>query len=100
MISAGDAKKIGNQACIEKIGYDFCAAHRDNAVFSWGEDQGVMNCFLGVSDQPMGDLSGWKPMLDGGNDGGWPYYAICNVDMETARVVFAEYRTPTEQYFL
>ena len=98
MLTVNEAKRVGNRACIDKLGRDFCVQHRDNAVFSWGEDAGIVNCFLGVSDQPMGDLSTWKPMLDGGKDGGWPYFVIANVDMASEQISFPEYRTPTEQF--
>ncbi len=96
MLSVNEAKKIGNRACIDKLGRDFCVLHRDNAVFSWDEDADMVRCFLGVSDQPIGDLSAWNPMLDGESNSGWPYYVICNVDMKSEQVSFPEYRTPSE----
>ena len=52
MLSADEAKKIGIDACIEKLGFEFCKKHADNATSAYGEDDGIMNCFVGVDDSP------------------------------------------------
>lgn len=42
MLSADEAKKIGIDACIEKLGFEFCKKHADNATSAYGEDDGII----------------------------------------------------------
>ena len=49
MLTVEEAKRIGIQACVKKIGYEFCKAHPDNGVSAYGEErEGFINCFVGV----------------------------------------------------
>ncbi len=48
MLTVVEAKKIGIQACMDKIGYDFCKKHADNGTTAYGEDDGFVKCFLGL----------------------------------------------------
>ena len=48
MLTVNEAKNMGITACIEKIGYDFCRKHADNATSGYSEEEGVVNCFVGV----------------------------------------------------
>lgn len=69
-----DYKKIGMEACIEKIGRVFVDEHRDTACFSSGEVEGnALFCFLGI------DLHAdtRKACLTNEND--WDVYASCYV---------------------
>ena len=52
MLSYEDARKIGVNACIDKIGRDICIKHADNAVSGYGRDGDYVNCFVGVNDEP------------------------------------------------
>ena len=50
MLSVEAARKIGINACIDKLGREFVLAHRDRATSAYGEsDEGVF-CFVGVDD--------------------------------------------------
>lgn len=42
MLSADEAKKIGIDVCIEKLGFEFCKKHADNATSAYGEDDGII----------------------------------------------------------
>lgn len=91
MLSIEEAGKIGIQACIDKLGIDFCKKHADNAVSSYGESDGLVKCFVGVDDAPAPDydISNVKELfLTSGND--WPYYAFCDVDMQNGGIEYGE----------
>jgi len=97
MLAADEAKKIGIRTCIEAIGRSFYEEHGDNSVYSYGENDGWMNCFVGVSDLPdpslnckLSEMSSYT--LTDGNS--WPYYAFCDVDMESGRTVLGEVKRP------
>ena len=96
MLTAKEARKIGIRACMDKIGYEFCKRHADNGTSAYGEHDGIMNCFVGVSDEPELDYDISKVdklVLSPGND--WPYYASCNVSMSDATIEFLDCKVPT-----
>lgn len=89
MLSEKKAKKIGIRACIDKLGYDFCMKHKENAVSAYGMDEnGKLECFVGVSDEPYVEPE--TPCLTSHYK--WPYAARCLVDLNTAEVEFIEFR--------
>ena len=96
MLTVDEAKNIGIKACIEKIGYDFCREHADNATSGYSEEDGVVNCFVGVSDEPTKqcDISEVnKLVLTSGKK--WPYAARCYVSLEDGEIRFCEIRRPS-----
>ncbi len=95
MLSFEEAKKIGIRACVDKIGYAFCRTHNDHSTSVYGEVNGKMECFIGVSDEPEPDYDIDKVdhlILTSGND--WPYYAHCKVDMTTGEIEYGECKIP------
>lgn len=95
MLSVYEAKEIGIKACINKIGYEFCKKHADNATAAYGEIDGVVNCFVGVNNEPSKDYDISKiDRLILTHDEDWPYSASCNVDMRNGDVEFLEYNIP------
>ena len=95
MLTFDEAKKIGISACIEKIGYDFCRKHADNATSGYSERNGFVNCFVGVSDKPapkcdIEDVT--ELILTSGVK--WPYAARCNVSLVDGKIEFLEVRIP------
>lgn len=95
MLTFEEAKKIGIRACVDKIGYEFCRAHNDNSTSSYGEVDGIMKCFVGVSDKPSPECDINKVdhlILTSGKK--WPYYAHSYVDMSTGEIEFGECRIP------
>lgn len=95
MLTVEEAKKIGIRACINKIGYDFCKKHADNATSAYGEEDGYVNCFVGVSDFPAPECDITKVeqlILTSGKK--WPYVASCNVYLEDGEIEFLEHRVP------
>ena len=95
MLTVSEAKNIGIKACIEKIGYDFCKKHADNSTSGYSEEDGYVNCFVGVDDSPAKsyDISTIDSLvLTSGTK--WPYAARCNVSLSDGNVEFFELRKP------
>ncbi len=67
-------EKIGFQALIKVIGEQFFKEHEDNAVFSYGEENKGLYCFLGISLHPSDRLNGLSASIDD-----WDIYASCYV---------------------
>lgn len=96
MLTVMEAKKIGIRACIDAIGYEFCKKHADNGTSAYGENEGVVYCFVGVSDEPAPECDITKVdslILTSGEE--WPYSASCNVDMQDGQIEFLEIRRPS-----
>lgn len=87
MITEAAARRIGLNACIDKLGRDFVLAHKDTSTSAYGRNEGENNvfCFVGVDNRntPYGKL-----VLDGHSE--FPYRASCNVDLETGTTSFVE----------
>ena len=86
MITEERAKRVGINACIEKLGREFVEAHRDAVVYAYGMNQSVMYCFVGVDDGPQKGTE--RLMLDSVSH--WPYRVSCNVNLQTEEIVFIE----------
>lgn len=86
MISEDRAKRLGINACVEKLGREFVEAHKNSVVYAYGMNQDVMYCFVGVDDRPQKRSD--RLILD--NVSKWPYQASCNVDLETETISFLE----------
>jgi len=86
MLTEEQAKKIGIRACVDKLGYDFCMRNKDNVVAAYGERDGKLECFVGVSDEPYEEKQ--QPCLTSGYR--WTYAARCLVDLETGEVCYVQ----------
>lgn len=88
MLTYEEARKIGVNACIDRLGRDFVTKHRDNASSAYGDRIDHVFCFVGVSDQPE------VPMTDGlrltSENDKFPYIARCNVAYDTGAISFLE----------
>ena len=95
MLTVIEAKKIGIRACIEKIGLDFCKKHADNATSGFSEEDGYVNCFVGISDEPAKqyDISNVNTLILT-SCSSWPYEARCNVSLLDGKIEFSELRRP------
>lgn len=69
-----DNKKIGFRALVRSIGEQFFTEHKDNAVFSYGEEDKGLYCFLGISLHPNSKINGLSASIDD-----WDIYASCYV---------------------
>ena len=95
MLTVIEAKNIGIKACIEKIGLDFCKKHADNSTSGFSEENGYVNCFVGISDKPVKqyDISEVDSLILT-SCVKWPYAARCNVSLYNGNIEFYELRRP------
>ena len=88
MLTFEEAKKIGINACIDKLGRDFVREHRDNGVSCYGEEDGIVSCYVGIDDKPcIIDTSG-PIVLD--HESHFPYYANCYVNRTDGKITFGD----------
>ena len=85
MLSVDEAKQIGKQACLDKLGKDFVQQHKEFSSFGSGEFDGKVFCFIGVD--PFHQSSGKGLILDHEK---FPYRVSCTVDKQDGRVEFIE----------
>ena len=79
MLSFETAKKIGINACIDKLGRDFVFAHKDLATSAYGENENSVFCFVGVDDRSASQNRDHKLILDSHSE--FPYRVSCNVSL-------------------
>ena len=92
MLTESEAKKIGIDACINIIGVDFCKKHRDSACVSYGVNDGIMFCGLGIDDTPLAiDKNPSKLVL---SETSFKYTASCNVYLQDGHIEYLECITP------
>ena len=82
MLSYNDARQIGMQCCVDMLGRDFVKKYISTSSSAYGEDDGIVYCFLGISTEP--DVLSEDMVLSSRND--FPYRASCSVNMETGEI--------------
>ena len=95
MLTYEEAKKIGVNACVEKLGRDFVKKHENGACAGYGDEQDYAFCYVGVNDQPEPPLEKVMVTLYDGPDAKFPYIASCRVDYHDGKVTFLECVLPT-----
>ncbi|MBD5149868.1 MAG: hypothetical protein HDT18_05750 [Oscillibacter sp.] len=88
MLTVKEAAQIGINACIDKIGRDFVLANRDNGVSGYGENDGMVFCYVGVDDKPWVDEEPDVLVLDSTSK--FPYRVSCNVRLADGTTDFIE----------
>ena len=90
MITFEEAKKIGIDACVEKIGNTLVETNKERATFGCGQHGEAVFCFVGV-DTENRDLSQGL-LLDSTSK--FPYMASCNVSLIDGTVEFLDCVVP------
>lgn len=89
MLETREAVRIGINACIDRIGREFCTLHADNTVSAYEETKGGVNCFIGLNEEPSQDYdleNVQELVLSNATD--WKYTAECFVNYQDGNVVF------------
>lgn len=86
------AKKIGRDACIEKLGYEFVKQHKENTVFACGLHDEEMFCFVGVNNEEFVSAKTENLVLDSTSQ--WQYRVSCFVSLKNGAVRFKECIVP------
>ncbi len=92
MLSYEQAKKIGIDACVEKIGEDFVSKHEDNLCVGYGDVEDYAYCFVGVDDAPEIIDDREELVLDSTSK--WPFIAKCNVWYNDGHIEFFDCKLP------
>ncbi len=94
MLSVNEARKIGINACIDKLGRDFVRKYKDSCVYAYGESEDGVYCFVGVNDNPdCYDNDTDVLILDSTSK--FPYRVSCNVRLTDGAVTFIECVLPS-----
>ncbi len=88
MLNIEAARKIGINACIDKIGRDFVLAHKDSSTTAYGESDDGVFCFVGVDDRHNLQEQEGVLLLDSHSE--FPYRASCNVNLANGVPHFIE----------
>ena len=90
MISIEEARNIGINACIDKIGRDLCKQYADNATSAYGEHDNIVDCFVGLNDEHAQeiDLDNISELVLS-EEKQWKYSAECSVSLENGQIEFA-----------
>lgn len=67
-------EEIGFRALVEVVGEKFFKEHKNNAVYSYGEEEQGLYCFLGISLHTNNQINGLSVSIDD-----WDIYASCYV---------------------
>lgn len=92
MLSKNEAKKIGINACINKIDPTFFQKYKQNACASWGEYNEKMFCSIGIDSKPC--ILEKKPSKLILTEDGFQYMVSCEVNMTDGSIEYLECITP------
>ena len=96
MLTYEEARKIGVNACVDKLGRDFVMKYKKTSCSSYGDDETHAFCFVGVDTEPTPPHIDGEPLvLDGCSE--WPYFAKCNVWYKDGRIEFSDCLLPEAQ---
>lgn len=97
MLTFDEAKVIGKNACIEKIGYEFYEKYRNSSTTAFGDfsEEGIAYCYVGVDDQPIETIPSEPLVLSNkAYNNPIPFFASCNVVLESGAIMFLECALP------
>ena len=92
MLNVEVARKIGINACIEKLGREFVLANKARATSAFGESENGIYCFVGVDDGSTFENHDNRLVLD--SHSAFPYRASCNVNLSDGTYDFIECIVP------
>lgn len=96
MLTVNEAKMLGRDACIDKLGREFVEKHKETSVAAYGDfrDEGIVFCYIGVSDKPLADTYSGSLVLSEEKSRKMPYGVSCNVHLENGDIEFLECSLP------
>ena len=96
MLTFEQAKEIGMNACIERLGRDFVEQYRDSSCPGYGNMEDRVYCSLGVDNsEDRNDYENVPLILTSNNP--FPYRVSCTVRYEDGKIEFIEYATPDHE---
>ena len=94
MLTYDEARHIGVNACIDKLGREFMTKYQNNASAGFGDRGDHVFCFVGVDDRPEPEMKNELILTSGGK---FPYLVACNVAYEDGHIDFLEVTLPQFQ---
>lgn len=85
MLTYEKARRIGIDACIDKLGRDFVMKYKDSATSGCGDRGDHVYCYVGVNDKP--ELVPDEGLVLTSNDP-FPYIARCTVGFLDGEVTY------------
>ena len=98
MLTVKEAKSIGRDACVDRLGRDFVEKYKENSVAAYGDfsDEGIVFCYVGISDKPLEDIYSGRLVLSESQDGKMPFGVSCNVQLEDGKIEYLECKLPPQ----
>ena len=87
MITYEKARKMGINACIDKLGREFVTRYQETSSSGYGDRGDHAFCFVGVDDRPEPEMTN-KLILT--SNGKFPYIARCNVRYSDGMIDFLD----------
>ena len=87
MLTLEQAKTIGINACIEKLGKEFVENHADTTSSAYGRHDNEVFCFVGVNLEPRRVYDGTLRLSSEAKP---TYRASCNVSLRDGNTTFIE----------
>ena len=97
MLTYEAAKKIGIDACVEKLGKDFVRLHKDTSCAGYGNADDHAFCYVGVDDRPEPVWNDSEVILDGSPSSKFPYLSSCNVWYSDGKIEFLDHIVPDQK---
>ncbi len=94
MLTYEEARKIGINACVDKLGHNFVKKYKDKSCSGYGDVDDYAYCFVGVSDRPDEYYNDRELVLDGNGFSDWPFIAKCNVWYNDGHIEFFDCKLP------
>ncbi len=92
MLTFEEAKRIGVDACIERLGRDFVNRYKDSSCSAYADMEEYAYCFLGVDNSP--DRNDMRNVRLTENDS-FPYIARCTVRYRDGNIDYLDCVSPT-----
>lgn len=92
MLTFEEAKVIGFNACVDKLGRDFCRQYKDSAVTAYGLEEDEAYCFVGIDNRKSRYEQMENLVLT--SDTSFPCRASCNVNLKTGVTDYLEVVKP------
>lgn len=97
MLTFNEAKTIGRNACIEKLGKSFYEKYKNSSTTAYGDfsDEGIAFCYVGIDDQPMvAEHTETLILSNKAKKNPIPFSASCNVHLQDGTIDFLECKLP------
>lgn len=94
MFTFEQAKRIGVDACVDKLGKEFVQRNNSGSCVGYADVDEYAFCYVGINDRPRQDWNGETIVLDG-NGSKFPYMVSCKVWYNDGNVEFMDCIVPT-----